>query len=107
MHIINIFLNYVLIFGNWGFPELGTQGAGIGTTASLFGGTLMYLWLTMKHTKAYGFGAHLPSMNTIKQLLKISLPSSLQQLFFALGFTTLFWIVGQIGTDELAAANIF
>lgn len=106
MHIINIFLNYVLIFGHWGFPELGTQGAGIGTTASLFGGTIMYLWLTIKHTKQYGFGVHLPSMQTVKQLLKISLPSSLQQLFFALGFTTLFWIVGKIGTDELAAAQV-
>lgn len=106
MHIINVFLNYVLIFGNWGFPQLGTQGAGIGTTISMFGGTLMYLWLTMKHTKAYGFGAHLPKMDTVKQLVKISLPSSMQQLFFALGFTFLFWIVGQIGTAELAAANI-
>lgn len=106
MHIVNIFLNYVLIFGNWGFPEMGTEGAGLGTTISMFSGTLLYLWLTMKHTKQYGFGAHLPKMETIKQLLKISLPSSMQQLFFAVGFTFLFWIVGKIGTDELAAAHI-
>lgn len=106
MHILNIFLNYVLIFGNWGFPEMGTEGAGLGTTISMFGGTLMYLWLTMKHTKHFGFGAHLPSMQTIKQLIKISLPASMQQLFFAVGFTLLFWIVGKIGTAELAAANI-
>lgn len=106
MHIVNIFLNYVLIFGNWGFPEMGTEGAGLGTTISMYGGTLMYLWLTMKHTRHFGFGAHLPSMQTITQLVKISLPASMQQLFFALGFTTLFWIVGKIGTAELAAANI-
>jgi len=106
MHAINVLLNYLLIFGNWGFPKLGTEGAGLGTTISLFAGTVIYLWLTMKHTKHYGFGAHLPSMDTIKRLLRISLPSSMQQLFFALGFTTLFWIVGQIGTAELAAANI-
>jgi putative MATE family efflux protein len=106
MHIINIFLNYVLIFGHWGFPEMGTEGAGLGTTISMFGGTIMYTWLTLKHTKQYGFGAHLPSMQTVSQLFKISLPASFQQLFFAIGFTTLFWIVGKIGTAELAAANI-
>lgn len=106
MHAINIFLNYVLIFGNWGFPELGAKGAGLGTTISLFAGTLMYFWLTIKHTKHYGFGLHLPKLETIKQLVKISMPASLQQLFFALGFTLLFWIVGLIGTDELAAAHV-
>ncbi len=106
MHVINIFLNYVLIFGNWGFPELGATGAGLGTTISLFTGTFIYLFLTVKHTKQYGFGLHLPKLETVKQLIKISIPASLQQLFFALGFTLLFWIVGQIGTDELAVAHV-
>ena len=106
MHIINIFLNYVLIFGHWGFPELGAKGAGLGTTISLFAGSFMYLFLTVKHTKRFGFGLHLPKMETIKQLVKISIPASLQQLFFALGFTLLFWIVGKLGTDELAAAHV-
>lgn len=106
MHILNVFLNYVLIFGNWGFPELGTAGAGLGTTISMFGGTMMYFWLTMRHTKHFGFGMHLPHKETLIQVLKISIPSSMQQLFFAVGFTTLFWIVGKIGTEELAAAHI-
>lgn len=106
MHVINVFLNYVLIFGNWGFPKLGAEGAGLGTSISLYCGTLMYLWLTIRHTKHFGFGAHLPKMETIKQVLKISFPSSMQQLFFAIGFTLLFWIVGKIGTAELAAAHI-
>ncbi|MCW8876182.1 MAG: MATE family efflux transporter [Kangiellaceae bacterium] len=106
MHSLNILLNYLLIFGNWGFPELGTQGAGLGTTLSMFGGTFLYFFLTIKYTGRYGFGIHLPHKETLIQVLKISLPSSAQQLFFALGFTTLFWIVGQIGTPELAAANV-
>ncbi|MGX5173103.1 MATE family efflux transporter [Aliikangiella sp. IMCC44653] len=106
MHALNIFLNYVFIFGRWGFPELGTQGAGLGTTLAMFGGSFMYFYLTMRHTRAYGFGFHLPHKETLIQMLKISLPSSAQQLFFALGFTILFWIVGQIGTQELAAANV-
>lgn len=106
MHSMNILLNYVLIFGHWGFPEMGTAGAGLGTTLSMFGGTLLYFFLTIRYTKRYGFGLHLPQKETFYQVLKISIPSSLQQLFFALGFTTLFWIVGKIGTEELAAANV-
>jgi len=106
MHSLNILLNYLLIFGNWGFPELGTQGAGLGTTLSMFGGTLLYFFLTVRYTSQYGFGLHLPHKETLIQVIRISLPSSAQQLFFALGFTVLFWIVGQIGTAELAAANV-
>ncbi len=106
MHSMNILLNYLLIFGHWGFPELGTQGAGLGTTLSMLGGTIAYFYLTMRYTKQYGFGLHLPQKQTLIQVLKISLPSSAQQLFFALGFSTLFWIVGGIGTNELAAANV-
>lgn len=106
MHSLNILLNYLLIFGHWGFPALGTEGAGLGTTLSMFGGTLMYFYLTVRYTKQYGFGLHLPHKETLVQVIKISLPSSAQQLFFALGFTVLFWIVGKIGTAELAAANV-
>lgn len=106
MHSINVILNYLLIFGNFGFPELGTQGAGIGTTISMFGGTALYFYFTVTHTKQYGFGIHLPHKETLIQMLRLALPSSLQQLFFALGFTALFWIIGKIGTQELAAAHV-
>ena len=40
------------------------------------------------------------------QQLKLSLPASIQQLFFSAGLVTLMWIVGQIGTAEVAAVNI-
>jgi len=106
MHSLNILLNYMLIFGNWGFPALGAEGAGLATSISLMTGTLIYFYLTVKHTKKYGFGMHLPKKETLIQVIRISLPSSSQQLFFALGFSALFWIVGQIGTKELAAAHV-
>ncbi|NVJ50428.1 MAG: MATE family efflux transporter [Gammaproteobacteria bacterium] len=106
MHSINIVLNYLLIFGHWGFPELGVTGAGLGTAISMMGGTLIYTFLALRHTRDYGFGLHLPRRDTLLTVIRISIPSSIQQLFFALGFTTLFWIVGQVGTEELAAANV-
>ena len=42
MHVVNIFLNWVLIFGNLGAPALGAEGAGIATTISIFVGTILY-----------------------------------------------------------------
>ena len=106
MHAINIFLNWVLIFGNLGAPELGVFGAGLATTISLYIGTGLYFFFALRHAKDKGFLHGIPSRSVLWQQLKLSLPSSMQQLFFAAGLVTLVWIVGQIGTAEVAAVNI-
>ena len=106
MHAINIFLNWVLIFGNLGAPELGVFGAGLATTISLYIGTMLYFFFALRHARDKGFLHGIPSRQTLWQQLKLSLPSSLQQLFFAAGLVTLVWIVGKIGTQEVAAVNI-
>ena len=106
MHAINILLNYCLIFGKFGFPELGTMGAGLGTTISVFLGTATYFVLARHKADSAGFLHKLPSRDQLKALLKLGMPNSIQQLFFAAGFTVLFWIIGQVGTDELAASNV-
>ena len=106
MHTFNIGINYVLIFGHFGMPALGTFGAGLGTTISLYFGTLMYVWYAHKHTQQYGFLSHLPSRHDMLAILRVSVPASLQQVFFALGYTALFWIVGRVGTGEMAIANV-
>ncbi len=47
----------------------------------------------------------LPSMSALKDIVRLSIPNSIQQLFFAAGFSTLFWIISRVSTDALAAAN--
>jgi putative MATE family efflux protein len=106
MHAINIFLNWVLIFGNLGAPELGVFGAGLATTISLYIGTAIYFFFALRHARDKGFLHGIPSRSTLWQQFTLSLPSSLQQLFFAAGLVTLVWIVGRIGTAEVAAINI-
>jgi putative MATE family efflux protein len=106
MHAINIFLNWVLIFGNLGAPELGVFGAGLATTISLYIGTGLYFFFAWRHARDKGFLQAIPSRNTLWQQFRLSLPSSLQQLFFSAGLVTLVWIVGRIGTAEVAAVNI-
>jgi Na+-driven multidrug efflux pump len=42
----------------------------------------------------------------MSRLVKLSLPTGIQQLFFSTGFLVLFWIIGIVGTRELAAASV-
>jgi putative MATE family efflux protein len=106
MHAINIFLNWVLIFGNLGAPELGVFGAGLATTISLHIGTALYFFYALRHASDKGFLHRIPSRQTLWQQFRLSLPSSLQQLFFSAGLVALVWIVGRIGTSEVAAINV-
>lgn len=106
MHVSNIVLNYVLIYGKLGFPALGAEGAGIGTTIATWLGTATYFLLGFKHGRKSGFLRALPSRQTLFTILRLSTPTGVQQLFFSGGLTALFWIIGQVGTAELAAANV-
>jgi len=55
MHTINIFLNWVLIFGNLGAPEMGVMGAGLATTIALYVGTALYFFFAIRHANDKGF----------------------------------------------------
>ena len=105
-HASNIAISYVLIFGKLGMPALGTYGAGLGTSISITLAVFYYFYCALKHTRGYGFLENLPSKATVKQMIKTSVPSSIQQFFFAAGFAALYWIIGQVGTNELAGANV-
>ncbi len=106
MHVANIALNWLLIFGHLGLPRLGALGAGIGTAAATFLGTAIYLVLGFRHARGAGFLAGLPGRSTIVSMLRLSVPAGIQQTFFAAGMTVLFWIIGRVGTAELAASNV-
>jgi multidrug resistance protein, MATE family len=106
MHVSNIAISYVLIFGALGFPELGAKGAAVGTTLATYLGTLTYFSLGLAHARKSGFLHGLPDRETFVTMLRLSVPTGVQQMFFAGGLTALFWIVGQVGTSELAAANV-
>ncbi len=106
MHVTNIALNYVLIFGHLGFPELGAVGAGLGTAISTYVGTAYYFWLGRTHAREAGFLRGLPGRDTVRTMVRLSVPAGLQQFFFAAGMTVFFRLVGMVGTQELAASNV-
>ncbi len=106
MHVLNIALSYALIFGTPWFEPMGVVGAGLGTTISIYVGTLYYISLGLKHARDNGFLRGLPDRAIFGRMLKISLPAGLQQVLFAAGMVVLFTLIGQIGTRELAAGNV-
>jgi putative MATE family efflux protein len=106
MHATNILLNYVLIFGNFGAPALGVTGAGMASAISMAVGTLTYFYLGFRHVHKGSFLRCLATRPETMSLIRISIPAGLQQLFFAAGLVAMFWIIGRIGTPELAAANV-
>lgn len=106
MHATNIVLNYVLIFGKFGAPAFGVTGAGMASAISMAVGTLVYFSLAMKHVPEGCFLRCMASRKETVALVNVSLPSGLQQLFFAAGLVAMFWIIGRIGTPSLAAANV-
>jgi MATE family multidrug resistance protein len=113
MHGTNIALNWVLIYGNLGAPALGAEGAGIATTVAVYVGTGYYFVLALRHAGHGGFLRQRPTADLLRSIARLSLPNGLQQLFFALGFNVLFWIIahGNVAdraraTAEVAAANV-
>lgn len=106
MQALNVVLNYLLIFGAFGFPALGTLGSGLGTCLATWAGTAIYCATAWRRARPNGFLTRLPRRETMLTMARVSLPASVQQFFFAAGFTATMWIVGRVGTAELAAASV-
>ncbi|MDP7428225.1 MAG: MATE family efflux transporter [Alphaproteobacteria bacterium] len=106
IQIANVAISYVLIFGKLGLPALGTAGAGMGTTLALGLGSAMHFVLALRLARGQGFLSRLPGRQTMLTMLRLAVPSALQQFLFAAGLTAFFVIVGHIGTDELAISNV-
>jgi len=106
MHACNIFFNWVFIFGNLGAPALGAEGAGLSSAIAMVIGTAVYFYLGFRFARRSGFLAGLLGRKDARTLVRLSIPTGIQQLFFSTGFVVTFWIIGRIGTAEVAAANV-
>ena len=106
----NVILNYLLIFGAGGFPELGLTGAGIATLLSRILGLFIFVMLIarQKRFRIYkrAFKNHSTSRGGIKKLFIIGTPLSLQMGTETASFSLASLLMGWLGTVELAAFQI-
>lgn len=106
MHSANIALNGVLIFGAFGVPAMGAPGAGVASAIATGIGTGTYLALGLRHGRREGFLVAFPSREGLRRIVALSVPAGLQQSFFAAGMVVFMWIVGQVGTPQMAASHV-
>lgn len=109
-NIVNVFVNWVLIFGNLGFPALALDGAGWATFASRIFMALALMVYVMKNKrfKQYDVSFNFKSVNrpVIKKILSLGLPSGIQYFFEIGAFSFAVVMVGWLGTKQQAAHQI-
>ena len=109
-NLLNIGLNYLLIYGNWGFPELGLNGAGWATLISrILMAWVLYLYVTRsRRYEKYIRSIKLKQIrySVIKKMLGIGIPTGLQFVFEVGAFSSAAIMMGWIGVNALAAHQI-
>ena len=110
MNGINILLNWLFIYGNWGCPELGATGAGIGSLVARIGMPIcffvvMYFRREWKEYMTFMRWSKFKA-SVIKELTKIGFPIGVQTLMETIAFTAAFIFIGWISKEALAAHQI-
>lgn len=109
-NLVNVFANWVLIFGNLGFPAMELNGAGWATFASriFMAFALMIFVMNNKYFKQFDVFFHFKSINrpVIKKILALGLPSGFQYFFEVGAFSFAVVMVGWLGTKQQAAHQI-
>lgn len=109
MVLINIILNYILIFGKLGFPAFGIAGAAIASSISeavAFIFFLIYIRLKFDYQKYGLFQSYSISMNILKKVLSVSIWVMVQHGLVFGGWFVFFVTVEHLGERPLATTNI-
>jgi MATE family, multidrug efflux pump len=107
-NLLNIFFNTLFIYGNLGMPRMGLAGAGFASTLATLFDVIFYFVTIMlpSYRKNYRpFKNFKLNFEIIKNIYKISLPVSFQNIFILVGFLSFVAITGLIGTLEQAASQ--
>lgn len=107
--IVNIPLDYAMINGYWGFPELGIVGAAYATLIGHFLITVIFLILIFnkKNNNLFGvFSKWKFDKDIFLRLIKFGTPAGFHFFMDMFAFTFFLLMVGRLGNVELAATNI-
>ncbi|MCE7053821.1 MATE family efflux transporter [Algoriphagus sp. AGSA1] len=109
-NLVNVFLNWVLIYGNLGAPAMGLNGAGLATLISRVMMPVMMGFYVMKSARYSVFDLKLGigklRLLLLDKILKIGIPTGFQYIFEVSAFSAAAIMMGWIGVNALAAHQI-
>jgi len=106
---VNLTLDYGLIFGHWGLPAWGIAGAAWATNIANGFGAVVFTFLVFSRGNERDFAARRArgfDRDLFRRLMRFGTPSGAQFMLDVLAFTLFVFVIGRIGTVELAATNV-
>lgn len=105
VNIINIIGNYTLIFGKFGMPALGVEGAAISTSMSrILAMCLLYVFMRRKHIRKFNRELFSPfPWIELRKLFRIGVPTAGEQISYSLSQVVITYFINMLGNEALAA----
>ena len=108
-NVVNIIVAYVLIFGAFGFPNLGASGSAWGAASGRLvscGILLFALWHGRVGLTIRGRNGWRPERILLRRVISLGAPAAIEQIALSAGFLVLITVVARLGTESLAAQPI-
>lgn len=108
--LLNAFLNWLLIYGNWGFPALGLVGAGIASSIAHAASFLAVAALAHFAPRARDFEIFRdflqPDIARLREIVRLGWPIGVTMAFEGMLFNSAVFLMGRIGVEEVAAYQV-
>ena len=109
-NVVNIIFNWLLIYGHFGFPEMGAAGAGLSTLISRILTPILIIWYFYKRDSFYRYFTLFKKENfswqTIRSLVRVGSPIALQMFMEGSAFALTGIMMGWVGTVEMAGNQV-